>query len=106
MALSITRDTELVAAPALITVALVDFDASYPTGGEVLGKDALGVRGKVIDVMIMPRLGYIFEYDKANDKIKVFVETDTIATALTEVANAVDLSALLQVKVTIFHYHT
>ena len=67
-----------------IHVISVDFDSSYPTGGEVLGYDQ-----PVIWVWHLYGGSYHFQYDKANDKIKAF---DGSAATLAEVADMTNLS--------------
>ena len=70
----------------------VTFDASYPTGGEVLGLAAIIGAGKTILAMIPLGLasnGNVPVADLANDKLKMFV----FATGV-EVADTVDLTAV------------
>lgn len=68
-------------------VSEITFDNSYPTGGESLTPRELGLN--VIDFMeIESTGGYMFQYDHANQKIKVF-------TPAAEVANATDLHTLV-----------
>ncbi len=76
----------------------VDFDASYPTGGEALTPGDFGLT--VIEMMIIaPNAGYVFEYDVANEKLKAFwVDTTVDGAALAEVANTTDLSGVTTVK--------
>ncbi|MCP4346118.1 MAG: hypothetical protein GY795_11410 [Desulfobacterales bacterium] len=64
----------------------VTFDDSYPTGGEALTPVSLGL-GE-IDVFVAEGAGgYVFEYDRTNDKLKAF-------TGGSEVANLTDLASL------------
>lgn len=59
----------------------VDFDSSYPTGGESL--DLGLVRMRKIDVIIIsPKDGYLFEYDYTNDKIQVITPVAEVADSL------------------------
>ena len=126
MALTLTRKAELIGAPAKVTRITIDFDSSYPTGGEVLSADKFIRGGKVLAVFIEERPKYSFRYDIANDKVLVF-QLPTVATANAdatygqpeadlineikadinagreEVPAATDLSTLTGVEVTIFH---
>ena len=67
----------------------VDFDSSYPTGGETL--DLSGYFDTVQFVLAEPTSGYVFEYDHTNLKLKAY-------TAGSEVSNATDLSAVTGVN--------
>jgi len=107
----------------------VDFDSSYPTGGEELKPATLGLRR--FDFVDVPsKGGYVFEFDYTNNKIKVLypqggeqvgnadggASIDSGSTTVTssaangaivtvdagkarEVANTTDLSGLTGVKV-------
>lgn len=48
-----------------------DFDSSYPTGGEDFDLSSYFPKD-VIGAIIFPQDGYIFEYDKANKKVKAY----------------------------------
>ena len=85
----------------------VDFDTSYPTGGESMSLTDLSLKG-IYYVVFQPTSGYFFEWDYTNKKVKVFY---IVASALspasataTEVASATDLSALTGVKYRGFGY--
>jgi len=52
-----------------LTIREVDFDTSYPTGGEPLTYKQLGFVAKPDIAIALPRLGFTFEYDKANEKL-------------------------------------
>ncbi len=109
----------------------VDFDSSYPTGGESLTPGDVGL-SKIQHIMIEGKSGYIFEYDYSNEKIKVINPTNIVAASGTvndalgfatglsvlnsetaartvldtgaEVANTTDLSGLTGVKIMAFGY--
>lgn len=49
----------------------IDFDASYPVGGESLTTSELGFGNAPVLVEIAPRSGFMFEYDLTNKKVKV-----------------------------------
>ena len=76
--------------PLTFLTGTIDFDSSYPTGGEDF--DVSDYFSKpVINVLVFPKGGYTFEYDKDNKKVKVF-------DAGTEVIDATDLSSLTGVQ--------
>ena len=50
----------------------VDFDSSYPTGGEALTDTNCGLNDDNLYVFPFPADGYLFEYDRANQKLKAF----------------------------------
>lgn len=79
----------------------VAFDALYPTGGEVLGLAAAGVRDAANATVFVAQVGpvnagYAFVYDAANDKLVAFWSDNNAAadSALIEVADTTDLSAV------------
>jgi hypothetical protein len=81
----------------LVSVA---FDNSYLNGGEPLD---LAANRNLKRVLLQPTSGYVFEWDKANQAVKVYRQKDPgnaggADIALVEVANAVDLSALTDVS--------
>ena len=64
----------------------VDFDDSYPTGGESLTPGDFGL--EVIEMMIIaPQDGYVFEYDYTNEKIKAMVPIDAGSSSAVAGAN-------------------
>ena len=79
----------------------VTLDSSYPTGGETLGLSALGVQDKSNAAYFIQQRapltgGYTYVYDRANDKLIVFVEEAVAAGGpLVEAAAATDLSAVI-----------
>ena len=56
------------------TIATIDFDSSYPTGGEPLSARNLAL-GVVDNLQVFPKNGYIFEYDYTNSKLKAYYPT-------------------------------
>jgi hypothetical protein len=64
----------------------VDFDASYPTGGEALTADDFGMQD-IIAMIVLPKDGYVFEYDIANGKLKAFVPFDAGSSSAVAGAN-------------------
>ncbi len=109
----------------------VDFDSSYPTGGESFTPEDIGL-SVIQHILIEGKSGYIFEYDYGNEKIKVMLPTKiaaasgtvndalgfatgqsalhsetaarTVTDVAAEVANTTDLSTLTGVKVMAFGY--
>lgn len=84
-----------------VHVHKVDFDASYPTGGEALTVAELGFSVKPDVVLVFPRLGHVFEYDMANEKLLAYWGDNNNAAdgPLVEVPNTTNLSALVDVIV-------
>lgn len=83
-----------------LNIRHVDFDTSYPTGGEPLTFEDLGF-SRAPDVVIALPKTRVFEYDSANEKLKAY-EGDYSNAAdgpLVEVPNATDLSAHTDVVV-------
>ena len=74
----------------------VALDSSYPTGGESV---EFPFTPQI--VLAEPSAGYIFQYDYTNEKLKAYyADYDAAADgALIEVANAVNLSALDDIRV-------
>lgn len=68
MALTLTRVRGTIFGGERVSVYDVDFDSSYPTGGESLTAADLGLRSIEL-VLASPKSGYVFEYDYANSKI-------------------------------------
>ena len=81
MALTISVVERTVFGNKRIVFADVDFDSSYPTGGESLQASDVGL--KAIDFLqATPKSGYIFEYDYTNEKLKVFYPTKSQSSSL------------------------
>lgn len=58
----------------------IDFDSSYPTGGESLTAANLGLR--TIDLLLVqPQTGLVFEYDYTNAALLAYVQGVAIAAA-------------------------
>lgn len=73
-------------------VKTVTFDASYPTGGEVLTPASLGL-ASVLFAIANPSGGYAFEYDIINGKLIAY-RGGAASAVLAEETAAVDLSAV------------
>lgn len=88
MALTVTLRKVFVTGDRKEVVADVLFDNSYLTGGEALTGTQLGLEGELNVIDATPALtGQTFSYDYTNAKLLAWVGG-------TQVANAVDLSAV------------
>lgn len=69
------------------TIADVTFDSSYPTGGELLAPELLGLHSlDFFEVDANP--GYTFKYDYTNKKILVYFPRGAISSTLAVSAHA------------------
>lgn len=103
MALTLTEDKRTVHGDQDVVVYKVDFDSSYPTGGEALTPSDLGLRN--IDLVVpTSKDGHVFEYDYSNEKLQAFwADYDAAADgALIEVADATDLSSVTDARLLVF----
>lgn len=82
-----------------IMTGTIDFDDSYPTGGESFDPSVYFPRG-LLGVIFEPKGGYVFEYDYTNARVKAMCSNYDQAAdgALTEVANGTNLSAVTGVR--------
>lgn len=76
-----------------ILTGTVAFDSSYPTGGEDVTAVSKYFR-KILRMTFNSDSGYLFEWDKTNNKILVYATADTVAGTRNQVADTTDLSAL------------
>lgn len=83
----------------------IDFDASYPTGGEELLPGTLGLT-QINFVNATGKSGYIFEYDYTNKKLKAMYPSGDGAAnhVAAEVGSTDNLSSLTDVKAMIVGY--
>lgn len=70
----------------------IQFDSSYPTGGESLTAGDLGFKSLHVILCHGEDSGYVPQYDYTNSKMAVY-EAGADAAALDEVADTTDLSA-------------
>lgn len=71
MSLTLSNQSFAVTGQKKITLVDLAFDSSYPTGGEALTPGQVGM--SVIErVLFETDTGYLFQYDSANQKVKVF----------------------------------
>lgn len=69
MALTVTPKSNFVIGDRRAVIADVDFDSSYPTGGEPLTAVNLGFTSRADLVIAEPAAGYTFEFDHTNSKL-------------------------------------
>lgn len=83
-------------------VYTIGFDDTYPTGGEAITPDAVGLT-RIDDAIIAPTAGFVFSWDRANSKVKAFwVDTTTDGAAMAEVVNDTDINASLTAVLGVF----
>lgn len=101
MALTKTKRRDFVIGDRRMNIYEVDFDNSYPTGGEALSKADLNVDLELDFVLAISNSGYSFEYDETNEKLLAYwADYDAVADgALIEVADTTNLSAVTNVLV-------
>ena len=75
------------------TIKRIQFDDSYPTGGESLTAGDLGFTAIHAVLIDTESSGFIAQYDYTNEKVEVY-EAGADEAALDEVGNTDDLSAL------------
>lgn len=72
----------------------IAFDNNYPTGGEAID---VGSNETISYLSAPPSAGYLFEWDRANQKLKVYWGNAGTASVLPEFTSTGDLSALTAV---------
>jgi len=85
MALTVTLDTphaERISRNLGILIGTITFDSSYPTGGEPLTPAITGQFMTLLRMTFDQRGGYLFEFDRANKKVKVLHPRAAIASTL------------------------
>lgn len=103
MALTIDSFTRTVFGNKRAVICNVDFDDSYPTGGESLTPTNLGLR-KIDWLEAQPTGGYVFQYDYTNQKLLAYQQTDPADTGgadvpLAQAGSTEDLSGVTDVRV-------
>ena len=83
-----------------MTLVDVDFDNSYPTGGEALTPGNVGLSTFDIVINTGSDTGYVFEFNHASNLLLAYwQDADAIAdSALVQVANTTDLSGVTNVR--------
>ena len=79
--------------PSKFTIKRIQFDSSYPTGGESLTAGDLGFTAIHAVMIDTETSGYVAQYDYSNEKVEVY-EAGADGAALDEVGNTTDLSAV------------
>jgi hypothetical protein len=79
-----------------MTSGTLTFDSSYPTGGEAITAANVGMNRAIDRIHFNAASGYVFEYDKTNQKVLAYyADNDGGADgALIQVANTTNLSAI------------
>lgn len=79
-----------------MTAASIAFDDSYPTGGEAITPNALGL-SRIDGAIFSNGDGYAFEFDAANDKvIAYYADYDAGADgALIQVPDTTDIATVV-----------
>ena len=105
MALTVDNAVKTVFGNKRVRVHDVDFDSSYPTGGESLTASDLGLN-KVEFLIAESKSGYTFEYDYTNSKLLAYYVDNNAAadSAQIQVPNTTDLSSVTNVRVFAFGY--
>lgn len=101
MALTVTVKNNFVIGDRRAVIADIDFDSSYPTGGEALTPETLGFTSRADFVLAEPAGGYTFEYDHSGKKlIARHGDNDAVADGPSvQVPNTTDLSAVTGVRI-------
>lgn len=96
MALTYTTTKTNYVGDQKIVYGTVTFDSSYPTGGESFDETQIGLHRLDFLTLNQGEDGFVFHWDKANEKVMAFGQEPTNATAgvigLSQVAAATDLS--------------
>lgn len=71
MALTVAISKRVSAGNQHVTQGTITFDSSYPTGGESLTANNVGL-SVIEDIVIHPSSGYSCEYDYDNEKVLVY----------------------------------
>jgi hypothetical protein len=92
MAVTITKDTPLPIAMSKgrtyrygLLTGTITFDSSYPSSGELVA--AITSAFSAIKSLVVSAAGYIFVYDVASAKLKVYVPVSVIASTGTAATN-------------------
>lgn len=93
------NDVRAVGMQLKVLTGTFDFDSSYPTDGEDFDVSSYFPKG-VIAVIVPSKDGYVFEYDKDDEKIKAYYADYDAGSdgALIEVADEEDLSSVTGVS--------
>ena len=86
MGLTISKVDNSALANKRVVFAELAFDSSYPTGGEALTANTLGML-QIDRVFVEPKGGYTFEYDHSAGKLKAMVPVSVVAGSGTAATN-------------------
>ena len=81
-----------------VKIGTIDFDDSYPTGGEELLPGTLGMERIDFIQINADGDGYLFEYDYSASKVVAYVSGGTAGVVLAEDANQTNMSGVTDVK--------
>jgi hypothetical protein len=96
----VSKDVTTVGSGVRFVTGQVDFDNSYPTGGEEMDISTMLNGADLKGVVFENKSGFVFEYDYTNSKVKAYyADYDAVADgALIQVAATTDLSAVTDVR--------
>lgn len=100
MALTVTISTKSVMGNRRYHTGTLDFDSSYPTGGEPITVANVGFISEINDMTFAAlgaALGYDVKFDRVNSKVMVF-RTDQVDDPAEEVPDTTNLSTLTGVQ--------
>lgn len=86
MSLTLTKTiprTERISRNLGVFVGTIAFDSSYPTGGEDTSDITANFKN-CLQIQFQGKSGYIFEWDKTNDKVKALTPTKAQAAVTTD----------------------
>jgi hypothetical protein len=75
----------------------VDFDSSYPTGGESFPLVGIGL-SQILYAEFQSKAGYVFSWDYTNFKLQAYCSNGASPAALNEVPNTTNLSTVTGVR--------
>lgn len=85
-----------------LQIADVDFDDSYPTGGEALVASTLGLN-EILFMNCESKAGYVFRWNSSTGKLMAYwVDTTVDGAPMSEVANTTSLAAVTDVRITAY----
>lgn len=104
MSLNVKPIFKTMVADRYMVLATVDFDSSYPTGGEALSDADLGLNDDNLEVLCFHRNGYWFQYDKTNQKLLAYYADNNNASdgPAIEVPDTTSLATLTGVQMLAF----
>jgi hypothetical protein len=101
MAASVVLDSKTVMGNQRVRVFSLTLDNSYPTGGYAISTDQLDLPNGIVRYLNASVPGYSANWNYSTGKLQLFRQT-AATSALIEVANAVDVSAVAGSKIFVF----